>query len=343
MTIPMTNSEMFTFQRCPRMWLLKYYFGYVPDADEVTGNRILGTRIHIALQGMYGYGLDALAVLHLVYQFALEQFPDYEADLVKERDLASAMVEGYIEWLAAEGADAGMRVVATEAKVTVPLPGVPGVELWAKLDQVVLDEATGLLSFLDHKTTASFERHEILLLNPQFRFYSLVQKLAVYRHIHDDDGTVEGCPGCFPDFAPRVLGGIVNTLRRVKRSDKSKPPYYQRDPFRYNESDIDSTLRKVQGRARQILAARATLDHIYAERGGDLALLNDFQREHLPPTAIETDCSWRCPFVQLCPMLDDGSDWVGSLVRSGHFRQENPYAYYDDDPLARVRQELAAQ
>jgi hypothetical protein len=42
-------------------------------------------------------------------------------------------------------------------------------------------------------------------------------------------------------------------------------------------------------------------------------------------------------------MLDDGSDWVGSLVRSGHYRQEDPYSYYDRDPLGRVRQMLAAQ
>lgn len=320
-----SNSEIFTWQRCPRMWLLKYYLGYTPDTDEVHGNRILGTRIHAALEGYYGYGLDALAVLGMIYQFALEDFPEHEADLIKERDLASAMVEGYIEWIAAEGKDAGLRVMATEAEVTVPLPGMPGVMLRAKLDRVVLDEATGLLSFVDDKTAAGFERHAILAINPQFRFYSLVQKIAARE-----------APG-----APRVLGGIVNTLRRVKRSDKSKPPYYQRDPFRYNETDINSTLLKVTGLARKISEARTALDWIYTEGRGDLALLSSYQALHLPPTAIETDCSWRCPFLELCPMLDDGSDWVGSLVRSGHFRQEDPYSYYERTPLHRVRQALA--
>jgi PD-(D/E)XK nuclease superfamily len=327
MTIQISNSELFTFGRCPRLWLLKYYLGYTPDADEVTGNRILGTRIHAALEGYYGYGLDPLSVLHLIYQFALQDFPDSERELVIERDLGSAMIEGYIEWLSAEGKDAGLTVVATEADVSVPLPGVPGAELRAKLDQVTLDEATGLLSFLDHKTAATFERHEILMLNPQFRFYSLVQKLAA-REV----------PG-----APRVLGGLVNTLRRVKRTDKSKPPYYQRDPFRFNEDMINATLLKVTGLARKIVAARNSLDWIYTEGQADLTLLNAFQQINLPPTPIETDCSWRCPHVELCPMMDDGSDWVGALVRSGHYRQEDPYSYYDRDPLSRVRQALAAQ
>jgi PD-(D/E)XK nuclease superfamily len=327
MTIQISNSELFTFGRCPRLWLLKYYLGYTPDADEVTGNRILGTRIHAALEGYYGYGLDPLSVLHLIYQFALQDFPDSERELVIERDLGSAMIEGYIEWLSAEGKDAGLTVVATEADVSVPLPGVPGAELRAKLDQVTLDEATGLLSFLDHKTAATFERHEILMLNPQFRFYSLVQKLAA-REV----------PG-----APRVLGGLVNTLRRVKRTDKSKPPYYQRDPFRFNEDMINATLLKVTGLTKKIMAARESLDWIYTEGQADLTLLNAFQQINLPPTPIETDCSWRCPHVELCPMMDDGSDWVGALVRSGHYRQEDPYSYYDRDPLSRVRQALAAQ
>ena len=327
MTIQISNSELFTFQRCPRMWFLRYYLGYVPDAEEVTGSRILGIRVHCALEGYYGYGLDPLTVLALLYKIALDAFPENEADLIKERDLASAMVEGYIEWLAESGADAGLTVMGTETEVIVPLPGVADVLLRAKLDRVILDEATGLLSFVDDKTAASFDRHEILAINPQFRFYSLVQKLAA-REV----------PG-----APRVLGGIVNTLRRVKRSDKSKPPYYQRDPFRYNETDINSTLLKVTGRVKKILEARRALDWIYTEGQGDLSLLNSYQALELPPTVIETDCSWRCPFLTLCPMLDDGSDWVGSLVRSGHFRQEDPYSYYDRDPLGQVRRVLAAQ
>lgn len=332
--ITISNSEIFTWQRCRRLWFLRYYLGYQPAEEEVTGNRILGVRIHTALEGYYGYDLDPLAVLGLLYQIELDASPEFEADLVAERDLATAMIEGYLEWAAAEGTDAGLKVVATEQELIVPLPGVEGVELRAKLDQAVLNEQTGLLSFLDWKTAANFDRRELLAISPQFKFYSMMQKLATQPH----DGHVYSPP---PDGAPRVDGGILRTLRRVKRTERAKPPFYASDEFRYDPETINSTLAKAQRLGYEIKKARQALDWVYTEGQGDLELLNVVQRSLFPPTPIETDCSWRCPFLQLCPMLDDGSDWPGALTASGRYRQEDPYAYYADDPLHRVRQMLA--
>jgi len=321
--IIISNTEINTWQRCRRKWLISYYLGYQPDAEEVTGHRILGVRVHTALEGHYGYGLDPLAVLQLLYKFELEASPEFELELSAERDLASAMVEGYIEWAAETGADAGMAVVATEADVTVPLPGVEGVSLRAKLDQIVYNELTGLHSFKDWKTAASFEQHDILALNPQFKLYSLVQKLR------NPGGVL-------------VDGGIITTLRRVKRTARSSPPYYQTDEFRYNPQTVNATLRKAQRIGYQIKKARQALDWVYAEDGGQgkADALDLVQQSLFPPTPIVRDCGWSCPFVTLCPMMDDGSDWIGALVSSGHYRQEDPYAYYSDDPLRRVRQVL---
>lgn len=334
--ITISNSEISTWQRCRRKWFVSYYLGYQPASEEVTGNRILGTRVHTALEGHYGYGLDPLAVLGVLYQIELDASPEFESELMAERDLASAMIEGYIEWAAETGADAGLRVVSTETEVTVPLPGVEGVSLRAKLDQRVLNEETGLLSFHDWKTAASFEKHEILALDPQFRFYSMVERLAS-QHIHEDDGTVEGCPGCFSD---PVSGGVLTTLRRVKRTDRSKPPYFQRDDFRYDPETINSTLTKTQRLGYEIARVRQSLDWAYTEGQGDIDLVNLVQRSLFPPTPIIRDCGWSCPFVQLCPMMDDGSDWAGVLTSSGAFKQEDPYQYYMNDPLRRVRQVL---
>ncbi len=325
--ITISNTEINTWQRCRRKWFLAYFLGYQPAVEEVTGHRILGVRVHTALEGYYGYDLDPLAVLGVLYQIEIDASPEFEADLLTERELASAMVEGYIEWAAETGADAGLKVVATEADITVPLPGVEGVQIRGKLDQVVLNEQTGLLSFHDWKTAASFEKHEILVLDPQFRFYSMIQALA-----SGQDG-------------PRVSGGMLTTLRRVKRSDRSRPPYYQRDEFRYDPVTIDSTLAKVQQIGASIVAAREQLSWVYAPDGGngDLELLNTVQRALFPPTPILRDCGWSCPFVTLCPMMDDDSDWAGALIRSGAYTQQDPYSYYSDDPLRRVREKLAAQ
>jgi hypothetical protein len=40
-------------------------------------------------------------------------------------------------------------------------------------------------------------------------------------------------------------------------------------------------------------------------------------------------------------MMDDGSDWAGALVSSGRYVQGDPYAYYRNDALRTIREELA--
>jgi hypothetical protein len=325
--IAISNSEIGTADRCMREWFLKYYLGVTPTEPEITGNAILGVRVHAAMEGMYGYGLDPLAVLGALYTIAIEAFPDYRAELMAERELAEIMVAGYIEWVTETGEDAGLRVIATEQDVEVPLPGVPGVMLKARLDQVVYNEVTGLLSFLDWKTSANLERHETLALDPQFKMYSVVQLLAA--------GDAGG--------APRVDGGMLRTLRRVKRTAKSTPPYYQHDEFRYNPDQIEAALLRIQKLTGKILHARDILDEAYDKTGGALDAINEVQRYEVPPTPLLRDCSWRCPMYQLCPMLDDGSDWPGAITASGRFRQDDPYDYYRADPLKAVRDVLDRQ
>lgn len=327
--VAISNSEVATWDRCRRQWLLKYYMGMVPAEEVPVGNAPLGTRVHAALEGMYGYDLDPLQVLDVLYALAIEANPDYRTDLLAERETAMAMVSGYVEWVAETGADSGLRVVATEADVTVPLParpGMQGVALRARMDQVGISEDTGLLSFLDWKTAATLDAHELLALNPQFKFYSVVQRLAVAAR-----------PG-----APRVDGGIISTLRRVKRTGKSSPPYYQRDAFRYTEVELDAAQARIEKVCHEIMMARWQLDSVYQLQGGDLDAVNALQRSDLYPSPRPHECRWDCPFVQVCPMMDDGSDWPGALLSSGRYRQADPYSYYREDPLRAVRELLGS-
>jgi RecB family exonuclease len=330
--ITISNSEIAKWKRCPRQWYLTYYLGMVPADPPVVSNPLLGTRIHTALEGWYGYQLDPLAVIQLLYAAEIRSHPDYEEELRGEMATAIPMIEGYLEWTAETGADADWETVATEADIQVPMPGPMSgqVTLRARLDQVQRETSTGRLAFQDYKTAANFERHEVLALDPQFKFYSLLQQLAI--------GLL---PGELPDPGqPVVSGGVVTTLRRVKRTAKSEPPYYLRDQFWYTPEQIASHLLSVQAVAGEILAVRAELDKAYAA-GGELERINVLQRSILRPNPMIYDCKWSCPHVQLCPMMDDGSDWAGALLRSGHYRQEDPYTYYKNDALRTIREELA--
>jgi RecB family exonuclease len=349
--LSISNSEIATFDRCRRKWYARYYLGASPAEPEIVGSAILGTRVHAALEGMDGYGLDPLAVLAILYSQALEEHPDWQADINAEWDMARIMVEGYVEWAAETGADASLRTVAVEQEVCVPFPRLPGVTLRARLDRVVLDEETGLLSFLDNKTAATFEKHEHLETDPQFLFYAVVQKLARATArspacLHDG-GTAEGCPGCFWEPPPQVDGGIVRTLRRVKRTAASKPPYYATDSFRYSPERIEAAELRIEAICRQILDARRYLGMAYTgPHGGRLDVVNHVQRSELYPSQAFGGCkSWECPFVTLCPMMDDGSDWPGVIRDSGHWKQQDPYAYNAEqaDRIEFVRAALAAR
>lgn len=328
MTIQISQSEIATWMRCPRKWLLTYWMGVAPAEEQITGTAICGTRVHTALQGWREQGLDPVATLGVLYALAATRHPEHAAELAAEHELTSIMVSGYLEWLEETGSDNGLELVAAEHEVTVPVPGLPGVELRAKLDAVFRDTADGSLSFLDYKTADSFEAHEVLGLNPQFKIYSLIEVM---------DAAARGEP------AMHVRGGFIDTLRRVKRTAKSKPPYYQRDPFRYNLAELEATARKVGKICADIEQARITLDRVYGYSGGSLATINILQQTEFPPNEMPRDCSWSCPFSGgLCTMMNDGSDWPGVITESGRYAQGDPYKRYSDDPLGAIRAEIAA-
>lgn len=324
--IQISQSEIATFKRCPRKWFVNYYLGFQPANPLPYGNSPLGVRVHAALEGWYGYQLDPVTVITILYRIEIERHPEYEQELRAEYELAVAMAAGYIEWIAETGADSDLEVVATEAEVIVPLPGVEGIELRARMDQVAIQPSNGTLGFMDYKTGATFERAQLLRLDPQMKFYSLVQQLAASR--------------TGPDH-PVVLGGWITQLKRVKRTERAQPPFYQRDPFRYNPDEIRATYLKVRDICGQIARVRARLDTAYARSGNDLGVINELQRAELSPTPIIRDCSWSCPLANdLCGSMDDGSDWPGMLA-SGAWVQDDPYAYYRQDPLREVREELS--
>lgn len=323
--IEISQSELATWARCPRKWYASYYLGCVPTEEPVCSSRELGTRVHTALEAAQGYDMDPIVVLTVIYQMLLDEHPEVSQDILKERELATIMVSGYTEWLAAEGLDAHLETVATEAEVKVPMPGLDGVLLRARLDAVVRD-SDGFSMFKDYKTADSFERHEILDMDFQMKIYCLITRLL----------RAAGAPE-----APDVRGGILDTLRRVKRSSRSQPPYYRRDTFSYNDDVMVSTARRAGKLCTEILHARAVLDAA-AARGADLAEVNLIQQTELRPVPLLKECSWSCPLAGgVCTAMDDGSDWPGILTQSGRFRQSDPYEYYRADPLKAIREALA--
>lgn len=191
----------------------------------------------------------------------------------KEIELVEIMIEGYHEWLEETGADAGLKIEAVEEQLAVPLGVIRGreVSLTGRLD-LRFTTPDGRLYLVDHKTSASFNRTiGDLRMNTQLLRYAIM--------IHKVYGI-------------HISGAIYNILRKVKRTAKAKPPFYLRETVHFSDTQFDNEWKHTQGLVEEIMRAE--------ER------LNAGEDSHIvcPPSFDYQRCSWKCPFFEICPTID---------------------------------------
>lgn len=303
--LTISNSEIQTFKECRRKWWLSYYreLGLKRRLDKGASARGLGTRLHVTLCALYERNVNPLIVLDEIYAEDVVWIMD-DADalikLRKEQDLARAMIEGYVEWIAETGADDGLELVAAETVIEVP-SGIDGVKLRGKLDQRIVRKIDGARLFLDHKSVAEFKTPGSLLpLDEQMKFYHLLERLDA---LHKT--------GSEPSW--RTDGGLYNMLRKVKRTATAKPPFYERIEVRHNRRMLETTWIRVHRIIEEIIAVRVALDD-----GGD--------HQYLVPPRPSRDCTWKCDFFPICPMFDDGSNVEGLMAE--YYEHRDPHERY---------------
>lgn len=304
------------WQQCKRKWWLRWYRELTTDED-FTDVRNTGIRVHEALAGWYvPEGMerqdprDVLrAAIKRDWNRTLQQkqaVPGSEmyAALVKKWEstavLERAMVEGYMEWLVETGADAEFTVVGSELEVAVNMtdPG-SGMTVQARgvVDAKIQRKVDGARQFIDHKTVGDFERAtRFLKMRNQMLHYHLIEWLSAG-------------PG-----DARCDGALYNMLRRVKRTAKAKPPFFQRKAVPHNELQIRAYRARLLGEARNMARAEKLLE---AGVPHHIAV---------PPSPSD-DCSWKCEFAAVCPMFDDGSRAEDMLAVV--YRQGDPWSRYD--------------
>lgn len=303
-TMEVSNSEMQAFLDCRRRWMWSYYYKLQPKRESTVGPLPLGARVHKALEQGFSSPGRAEAMFAVLAASIEEDYPRAEAageleQFEKECELAVIMLQGFVDWAAEEGLDAGWEVVSHERVVRTPeveLPSGDRVVFKGKIDQLVRSERSGALWFRDWKTCQTL-KNPTLHLDPQMRMYALLLALTE------------------PDAV--VTGAHYVMLRKVKRSASAKPPFYGLEEVRLSPLEMSSFWTRTIGIATEMASVRRRL-----EAGED-------DRAVCPPRP-NRDCSWRCPFFEACPMRDDGSDYERYL--SDHFEVSDPYAYYDEDP-----------
>ncbi len=315
-----SNSELTTFADCQRRWWFTYVLqrGVKREHKAVTGALAFGSRIHTCLERKYRNGEDPLAVYEELHAEALHELAEIEtargtvvADqrkkLEEEHSLGRAMLEGFVQWAAETGLDEGMTFLAAEQLVEVD-SGIPGVKLRGKLDQVWRRDVDGALMFRDWKTAADLRAGPASLpRDEQMMFYVMLMRL---QHIQQGDGS--------GDWSGVPRGGKYTMLKKVKRTARAQPPFYDEHEIMFNDRAIRSMFLRTHRRIQQMEGARA-------------ALATGEDHRYVVPPRPSKDCSWKCPFVAVCPMADDSSDDTLFAVLDQVYDLVDPYEYYGDE------------
>ncbi len=283
----LSNSEIGDWQRCQRKWYLKHVMRLGKEKRE-SGVANVGTLAHALLEALYlGKDMDDVLAEH---RAALEEMP--EGKFRDDAALALTVAEGYIDWLAEEGADQSYEAAGVESEFTRPIDGMPGWFGIGKLDLILRHRGTRELVPSDHKSTAQAIE----------TFLRGIRRRSQWRHY------AWLLEGRFPDW-PHVRRFMVTVLRQSKRTARSTPPYYDRAFVPLNNAEVTNYGRHLTRIAREIQAA---------EQG------------ELPPPTFGQDCDWSCPFARICPRMDDGSDWEDQIRLD--FVEIDPLARYTETP-----------
>lgn len=175
------------------------------------------------------------------------------------------------------------------------------VELMGKIDQRVRRKVDGVRLIRDFKTSANFtDLTKMLQMNEQFLTYMILEQLKL-------------------DEKDRVEGGLITMLKKVKRTASARPPFYDQVEVRFNIFTLRNFWSKLHGRLADMVAVTDALD----------AGVSHQQVAYPRPTR---DCTWKCDFVAICPMFDDGSAVEAAIEMA--YDVGEPYDYYGEMPPA---------
>lgn len=305
--LKVSPSEIAKFRRCRRSWYLNYHqrWGIDKEYAPATSVALLGTRIHAALEAYYGYDIDPVAAIAVIYEAERVARPDHVVALTAEQDWATIMVSGFMEWAAETGLDEEYETVATERAVEVPILLTNGemAIVSGKLDQIVRRRLDGAFLVRDWKTVSTLHKADMIVLDEQMRIYSWLLTAA-------SDGM-------------RVDGALYAMLLRSKRTARATGPFYEQVHINYNGRDHASMFYRLRGVLDE-------MDRVTRQ----LAQGTDHRLAVYPNPMLDR-CSWDCTYKNVCSLFDDGSRAEDAM--RGNFVQRDPYDYRNDGLIDTVK------
>ena len=103
-------------------------------------------------------------------------------------------------------------------------------------------------------------------------------------------------------------------LRKTLRTNRTRPPYFDRVEVRHNEH----TLRSYEQRLRVIIRMILLVEDML-RNGADFKEIIHHNPVH--------ECAWRCPFFSVCPMFDDSKSYPEAMLNE-YYTRHNVFDYY---------------
>lgn len=319
--VHISNSEMQTFKQCKRKWMLGNYYGLKKKVEDFDGPLPLGVRIHESLEWWYNqlkkiengeepdnrnpHPVDEYTRLQNKdnKRFLLSPHANNEDKIKKfnnESELGRVMLEGYPEWVAESNADSDIDFDMQEKALSYTPDEFGGrVTLVGKIDGMIRRKYDNSKAILDFKTCQHFtDYRNAAHHSEQLPLYINLER----RNSEENDAKVDG--------------GRYRLLKKVKRSARATPPFYEDHDVRFNKKSLNSHWTRVLGTVREMMDLRDRLDN------GEDHLYYAY-----PTQKMGWECT-TCPFFDGCFMLDDGSDAEGFFTEN--YVQTDPNARYND-------------
>lgn len=284
-------SAINSFKWCRRNFWLSYGRNLVEQTDPdkpASGRRDVGTMFHTGAAAIYR-GQDWQSALDSwVQQQVLTSGGTVSKEWATEIRMVEAMLRTYVDWLEEEGSDAGEHTLITpdgiehiEHRLTAFAGTYHGdnVYVTGEPDRLVVDEFTGLVIIDDLKTVDSLLPPATLSFDFQgltYEWLAAMNGIQTHQFRHTQ-------------------------VKKNMRTARSNPPWFARHPATFTDPQREAHRRHLAATIGRMVEA---LQGVEADPAA--------HHEWMEPTPNK-DCSWRCPFINVCPMMDQGDDWEGAL------------------------------
>ncbi len=245
------------------------------------------------LQYEMGYDKDepimgvGRAMHTLLESYYTDNHPVVQDEGLNAEDLqmVADMMSTYSVEAEEEGLDVGQVTITGEQRYHMDIGGLT---LTGQVDALVYDDVLGGIIVRDHKTVGQF-------MNTSPRDFQLMCYAVMARAEGRDVKAIEH-----------------NQIKRNKRTGRAKPPFIRRVTHTVTSEALD---------AFEGMLAYLVLE--YKEVMGSLSVLDDgVESPHLWVKGTN-ECSWSCPFFEMCGMIDDGADY-SDVLDTEYYRREAP-------------------